>query len=101
MANVKPEIINFSVIIQNPNTPAGKVDEIGFNLTGDFYEHPTQYGNGYGLAISGNGFDNAYDIRYDTSFDPDNKREYLERWARGYWTGKNGAYAVKSITFKN
>jgi hypothetical protein len=43
-------------------------------------------------------FRNVYDLRYDASFNPNKKAEWLERWARGYWRGKDGAYIVKSLT---
>lgn len=63
-----------------------------------FAVNPDTYGNKHYLSIrDGHGFDLCYDIRYDTSFNPKRKVEYLKRWARSYWCGKNGAWKINSL----
>ena len=37
------------------------------------------------------------DLRYDTEFDSNNKAAWVEKWARSYWSGENGAFMVKSL----
>lgn len=87
-----------TVKIADPNTPNGMVSGIVLKLTCTFAHDPKQYGNGYALLIdNGEGFGNRIDLRYDTTFNPDKKTEYLEEWARLYWNGENGAYIVKSL----
>lgn len=56
------------------------------------------YGNKYYLSIKDNlDFYEYLDIRYDTTFDINKKEQYLVDWAYNYWTGKNGAWAIKRI----
>ena len=42
-------------------------------------------------------FENLIDLRYDKEFNREYKMAYLERWAKNYWTGKDGAYAIKKL----
>ena len=94
-ANMKYEM---TVTIANPNTPKGMTSDIVMKMTCTFGYDPKQYGNGYAVFIdNGDGFGNYIDLRYDTTFNPDKKKEYLEKWARNYWNGKDGAYIVKSL----
>lgn len=89
------------VTIYNPETPEGMLSDLMFNLTCHFAYDPKQYGNGHYLSIEGKDFyTQAIDLRYDHDFNPNFKMGYLERWARNYWSGKNGAYAIKSIEIK-
>ena len=86
------------VTIYNPETPEGMTSDLFFNLECNFHYDPEQYGNGHYLSISAKGFNKEIlDLRYDHTFDRNNKEKYLEEWARNYWSGKNGAYAVKHL----
>lgn len=68
------------------------------NLDATFAIHDTSYGNKHYLYIKGDhGFAASYDIRYDRDFHPNRKAEYLKDWANWYWSGKDGAWKVKSI----
>lgn len=87
-----------NVRITDPNTPDGMTSELSFNLTCSFAYDEEQYGNGHYLVIKGKGFSPQHiDLRYDTSFKRDKKEKWLENWARNYWSGKNGAWAIKSL----
>jgi hypothetical protein len=86
------------VTIANPDTPEGMMSDLFMKLSCIFAYDAEQYGNGHWLKIKGNeGFENYIDLRYDKDFDRNNKTAYLEKWARNYWSGKNGAYYVKSL----
>lgn len=86
------------VTITDPNTPKGMMSELFFDLNCHFVFDEEQYGNGHYVSIEGKEFyRQVIDLRYDHSFDPDKKEEWLEAWARSYWSGKNGAWAVKTI----
>lgn len=57
-----------------------------------------QYGNGHYVCIAGKEFyKQVIDLRYDTNFDRNKKEEWLEQWAKSYWSGKNGAWAIKTL----
>ena len=86
------------VRITDPETPEGMVSELFFELKCNFFYDKDQYGNGHYVSIKGKEFyGNSYDLRYDHSFDPGKKEEWLEAWARSYWSGKNGAWTVKTL----
>lgn len=88
------------VVIYNPETPEGMLSDLMFKLDCCFAHDPEQYGNGHYVAIKGKEMPfgrEVIDLRYDQSFDRNNKEKWLEAWARAYWSGKNGAYAVKSL----
>lgn len=92
-----------SVIINDPNTEEGMNSDLIFLLEADFVHDAEQYGNGYQVAI-GSRKDSAIpfyrsivDLRYNTDFDPDKKISWLADWADNYWSGKDGAYKLKSI----
>ena len=87
-----------NVVIADPETKVGMTSDLFMKLVCFFAYDPEQYGNGHWLKIKGSeGFEGHIDLRYDTDFDRNNKIEYLEKWAKNYWSGKNGAYYVKSI----
>ena len=74
------------VVIEDPNVEPGMVAELLFDLDRNFNHHPTQYGNGYYLSISGKGFGKQIvDLRYDTSFDRNNHDNWLYTWDNNYW----------------
>lgn len=87
------------VVIVDPETPEGMNSELRFNLTCVFAkEDEPYYGNGYYLGIEGQGFyGQCYDLRYDNDFNSKKMPQYLVDWAYNYWSGKDGAYKVKSI----
>lgn len=89
---------NMKVTITDPATPKGMTSAITFDLDCNFYCDEKDYGNGYYVSIEcKGGFKNYYDIRYDRTFDRRNKVEWLERWARNYWSGKDGAWKIKDL----
>ena len=89
-----------TVTIADPETPKGMSSDLLFKIDCTFaYDHE-QYGNGHFLKLKKRGiegFENFVDLRYDETFDPNNKPAFLEKWARSYWSGKDGAYYVKAI----
>lgn len=86
------------VVIEDPNTPEGMTSGLFFKLNCSFHYDKDQYGNGHYVSIKGeNFFPECLDLRYDHSFDRNKKEEWLEAWARSYWSGKNGAWTVKTI----
>ena len=86
------------VVIYNPETPEGMTSDLMFDLSCSFYYDPEQYGNGHYLCIKGKEFyQQVIDLRYDAEFDRNNKIAFLEKWARNYWSGTNGAYAIKTL----
>ena len=89
---------NMTVIIADPNTPEGMTSDIVMKLNASFVHDTEQYGNGHYVSISGGEFyRQVIDLRYDARFDPNNKTAFLEKWARSYWSGEDGAYYVKSL----
>lgn len=71
---------------------------LSFELTCTYFCNPEDYGNGYHLAIEGDGFfDQYYDLRYDKSFKRKRKMTWLVDWAEYYWSGEEGAYKVTHI----
>ena len=89
---------NMKVNLINPNIEEGMEREIFFDLTCDFFYDKDQYGNGHYVSIKGYRFNSEYiDLRYDKDFNRNEKDKWLETWARGYWSGKNGAWAIKTL----
>lgn len=91
---------NMTVIIADPNTPKGMSSDLVYKIECTFAHDPEQYGNGHWLRLKKRGpegFENHIDLRYDADFDRNNKPAWLEKWAKAYWNGKDGAYFVKSL----
>lgn len=87
-----------NVKITDPKTPAGMMSEIFFKLECEFFYKEGDYGNGHWVAIEGEHFAEQYiDLRYDTSFNKNKKEDWLVSWAKNYWGGESGAWAVKSV----
>ena len=87
-----------TVTITNPKAPAETPSERTFKLECAFVYDEEQYGNGYYVSIHGDDFYPKYlDLRYNRDFNPDNKPALLELWARNYWTGTDGAWAIKHM----
>ena len=55
------------------------------------------YGKKTYLSIIGEHSDKYIDLRYDKNYHRGEEKEYLEYWAHNYWTGKNGAWEIKSL----
>ena len=86
------------VIITDPNTKKGMTSELFFDLDCSFAYNSDTYGNGHYVSISSKGFsEQVIDLRYDRTFNRNKKIEWLERWACNYWTGKDGAWAIKHL----
>lgn len=91
-------IYKMKVTITDPNTKEGLFSSLNFDLDCNFVYDPEQYGNGYYVSIAGKEFyRQVIDLRYDKSFDRYNKAKWLEEWAKNYWSGKNGAWAIKTL----
>lgn len=91
-------IYKMKVTITDPRTEENMFSSLNFHLDCKFTYNPEQYGNGYCVTITGNNFSGQWiDLRYDKSFDPQNKAKWLEKWAKNYWSGKNGAWAIKAL----
>lgn len=63
-----------------------------------FEKEEDGYGKKYWLSLDFGTSDITADLRYDRSFHPDKLEVWLADWAYGYWCGKDGAWAVKSLT---
>lgn len=88
------------VIINDPQTPTGTTSELVIELKADFIYDKETYGNGHHVTIQGKKEEflkQVIDLRYDRSFDRNNKEKWLDEWARNYWNGKNGAWSVKTL----
>lgn len=87
------------VWIENPNTPKGMSSEMLFVLNCKFFYDEEQYGKKTYLSIKSEDgrFNSYYDLRYDENYNRNEKERFLEYWANSYWSGENGAYAVKSL----
>lgn len=97
-AEVSTMIYKMKVTITDPNTKDGFFSSLYFDLDCNFAYNPEQYGNGYYVSVgSKNFYPQMIDLRYDKSFDPKNKTKWLEEWAKNYWSGKNGAWAIKTL----
>ena len=91
-------------VIIAPTKESGDLNEPERTMILDarFAKREDTYGNGHYLRITGNdGFRVSYDIRYDRDFRPNRKVTYLLDWANYYWSGKDGAWKVKSIKIEH
>ena len=88
------------VVIYDPKTPEGMNSDLVMNLICEFQKIENTYGNKHYVRIAGDGMENIYDIRYDNSFRSNKKEQWLTDWAYNYWTGENGAYAIKKLTIE-
>lgn len=86
-----------SVVIKDPETKSGMISDILLKFRCCFITDDEGYGNKTYLSIIGEGSDKYIDLRYDKNYHRGKEKEYLEYWARNYWTGKNGAWEIKSL----
>lgn len=88
-----------NVIIKDPNTESGMVSDMLLTFQCYFIKDDDNYtyGKKTYLSIIGEGSDKHIDLRYDKNYHRGKEKEYLEHWAHNYWTGKNGAWEIKSL----
>ena len=89
-----------NVTIKDPHTPKDMNSFFRFSITCYFKHHPNTYGNGYYVSIVPDQKEYGslcYDLRYDKTFNRNNKEEWLEQWAKNYWSGENGAWVVDTL----
>jgi len=86
------------VKLTDPKTAEGMMSELFFTMDWEFAYNEDDYGNGHHALVKSEAFPTtAYDLRYDNTFHRNKKEEWLVSWAKNYWNGKNGAWAVKSV----
>ena len=92
---VKNEIRKMTITVTNP-TDQDTVTRC-YNVA--FHKNEDDYGNGYHVSIwcDATGFDEYYDIRYDTSFCETKKDEWMKKWAEKRWSGKNHSWKLTSV----
>ena len=91
------------VKVEEPNTPEGMTSGLYFDLDCHFTYNPETYGNGHYVQIKSTDLPFQccnYDLRYDKSFDRNNKIKWLEEWARSYWSGENGSWKITELEIK-
>lgn len=88
---------SMTVVIKNPNTEPGTVSEKLLRFKCCVIRDDEGYGKKTYLSIDGEGWDTYLDLRYDMNYHRGEEKEYLEYWAHNYWTGKNGAWEIKSL----
>lgn len=89
------------VTITDPDVPKGTLNTLNFALDWVFSRNEKTYGNGYYARVKGEGFESmGFDLRYENSFDKNNKEKWLEEWAKGYWSGEKGSWKVEKLEIK-
>ena len=79
-------------------SPENQQNKAAYELLFTFVYDPEQYGNGHYASIRGANFwHQVIDLRYDAEFDRNDKAAWVEKWARNYWSGENGAFMVKEL----
>ena len=87
-----------NVTIKDPQTPNGMYSCLQFSFTCYFIHELDTYGNGHYVSIKGKEFyQQIIDLRYDKTFNRENKAKWLEQWAKNYWSGENGAWVVDTL----
>lgn len=86
-----------NVVISDPNTKKGMYSGIPFCLDVYLFNKLSQYGNAYTVDICCN---DCYQLSFEARCECDNVDKCLEKWAHNYWSGKNGAWLVKSLEIK-
>jgi hypothetical protein len=85
---------NVKVVIYNP---ADKNEERTFELMFRF-TYLGRFSRDFMCRVKGKDFyDHIIDLRYDLSFNPNEKEKWIEDWVKNYWNGKNGAYQLKAF----
>lgn len=87
-----------TVEIYDPGTPVGMFSSLRLYLFCDVFYDPDDYGNGCYLSIHGECFSRlTFDVRYDKSFHRNEADVWLKEWAKNYWSGRHGAWSIKSL----
>lgn len=89
---------SISVVIKDPNTEPGMVSDMLLTFQCYFIKEDEGYGKKTYLSIIGLDAKSYIDLRYDKNYHRGKEKEYLEYWARNYWTGKDGAWEIKSLS---
>ena len=88
-----------SMLIVKPDAEQPQMEK---KLKIDFYNDPNDYGNGWRVWIEykDTGYEEGFDLRYDTDFD----EEFAELWISSFvyhkWTGKEGSYDIQKLTIE-
>ena len=91
---------SMNVVIKDPNTEPGMVSDMLLTFQCYFISEEEGYGKKTFLNICSEDARNVIDLRYDKNYIRGKEKEYLEYWAKNYWTGKNGAWEVKSLSIE-
>lgn len=86
-----------NVIIRDPNTKPGMVSDMLLKFRCYFIRDDEGYGKKTYLNICSESAHNPIDLRYDKNYYRGKEKEYLEYWAKNYWTGKNGSWEIKEL----
>ena len=89
-----------NVTIKDPHARKDMYNVLQFSFTCYFKHDPNNYGNGYYVSILPDQKEfgsHLYDLRYDKTFNRNNKEQWLEQWAKNYWNGENGAWVVDTL----
>ena len=89
-----------NVTIKDPQTQKGMVSCLQFSFTCYFTYHSNSHSNGYFVYIEPvqKQFDTlCIDLRNDLKFNCNKKSEWLEQWAKNYWSGENGSWVVDTL----
>ena len=89
---------NINITIFNPKDKKVKRE---LKYVAIFVKTENSYGNGYYLHIENREgkqyFEQNFDLRYDTTFNPELAEVYLANWVYNTWTGKNNSYDVADL----
>ena len=69
----------------------------------EFYNHPNDYGNGYGMAVESKlepFGEQGYDIRYDKDFNKNYPIEYIASFYDRRYNAKDGAWKLLAISIR-
>lgn len=85
------------VTITDPNTKEGMYSALYFELDVNFVYKPEECE--YTVIIQGKCFDKQkIIIKYnDKDFDQNNKFQWLEEWAKNYWSGEQNQWEIKAL----
>lgn len=89
-----------NVVIKDPNTESGMVSDMLLTFQCYFIREEEGYGKKTFLNICSEDACNVIDLRHDKNYIRGKEKEYLEYWAKNYWTGKNRAWEVKSLSIE-
>lgn len=91
---------NFTAVIYNPLTLRPMNSTLVLKMQAIFAYKGNDYGNKYHVLLrtTDGRFEELIDLRYDDRFDSNNKKMWIQYWANAYWTGLDGAYALKELT---